>query len=77
MPIYEYKCLSCEHQFEALVSSSSKAKCPECESAKLEQQYSAFAMGAPKGKGRFGKSAPAAKSGGGCGHCHEPGGCKN
>lgn len=71
MPIYEYICRKCEHSFEAIVSGASNPKCPQCESAALDQQYSAFAVGAAKGKGQFGKSA---KRGGACGSCGDPGG---
>jgi putative FmdB family regulatory protein len=69
MPIYEYVCKECQHQFEALVSGDRKPRCPECESGRLDQQYSAFAVGAAKGKGSFAESAP---SGGGCGTCGDP-----
>ena len=45
MPIYEYRCGSCDELFEALVYASTKVKCPECGSAKIEKQFSAFAVG--------------------------------
>jgi len=76
MPLYEYICRECEHQFEALVNGSSKASCPKCSSGKLEQQYSAFAVGAAKGKGRFAKSAASGPCGS-CGHPDGPGSCSN
>ena len=45
MPIYEYVCQGCGHQFEFLVlPSSPKAKCPSCKSKKLQQQISTFAV---------------------------------
>jgi len=46
MPIYDYKCRACGHQFEALVlpSSKSAAACPSCKSQELEQLLSAFAV---------------------------------
>ena len=71
MPLYEYICQDCETRFEALVTGASRPHCPECDGAKLEQQYSSFAMGAPKGKGQFAKSAPPARRGG-CGTCGDP-----
>jgi putative FmdB family regulatory protein len=82
MPIFEYVCQACENRFEALVNGgSAKPKCPACASSKLEQQYSAFAVGGVKGKGRFGKSASAgATPRGGCGTCGDPrgpGSCSN
>lgn len=73
MPLYEYLCRACSHQFEALVTGDRKAQCPQCASTKLEQQYSSFAVGAPKGKGQFAKSASSRPSKkGGCGSCGDP-----
>ncbi len=41
MPIFEYECSKCGHQFEYLViPSSPKAACPNCKSRKLKQQIS-------------------------------------
>jgi putative FmdB family regulatory protein len=82
MPIFEYVCQDCENRFETLVSGgSAKPKCPACASGKLEQQYSAFAVGSAKGKGRFGKAASSGSSPrGGCGTCGDPrgpGSCSN
>ena len=45
MPIYEYKCQKCGHEFEFLiVPTSDKPSCPKCKSVKLEQQLSMFAV---------------------------------
>jgi putative FmdB family regulatory protein len=44
MPIYEYECRRCGHQFEQLVLKGTIAACPECKSRKLEQLLSAFAV---------------------------------
>lgn len=81
MPIFEYICRSCDKQFEAIVTGSSKAHCPACNSTKLEQLLSSFAVGSVKGKGDFAKSAGSARRGaGGCGHCGDPrgpGSCSN
>ncbi|OGV34947.1 MAG: hypothetical protein A2020_13275 [Lentisphaerae bacterium GWF2_45_14] len=44
MPIYEYRCGKCGGEFETLVKSSSeKAPCPNCGSAKTEKKLSVFA----------------------------------
>ena len=75
MPIFEYICKECGNHFEAIVTGSRKAHCPTCDSSKLEQQLSSFAVGSVKGKGDFAKSAGSARSGGGCGHCGDPRGC--
>jgi len=66
MPIFEYVCKECEHQFEAIVLGSQTPKCPKCESRKLEQQLSRFAVG--------GEKAPASTKSevGPCGSCGDP-----
>jgi putative FmdB family regulatory protein len=40
MPIYEYKCRSCEHYFEELVRHGQTPDCPECGGRELEQLIS-------------------------------------
>ena len=47
MPIYEYLCIKCGHQFEELVMSDEEekeVKCPECGSKKRERVFSSFSM---------------------------------
>ena len=46
MPIFEYVCKECDHQFEALVYGSDKASCPKCQSKRLAPQLSVFAVAA-------------------------------
>ena len=67
MPIFEYLCKDCDHEFEALVFGSDKAECPKCHSKKLAPQLSVFAVSA---KGSSGPSASA--SPGPCGACGDP-----
>jgi putative FmdB family regulatory protein len=40
MPLYEYACRECEHQFEALVFDGDEVECPACHGKKLEKQWS-------------------------------------
>ena len=40
MPIYEYSCNACGHQFEALVRKSKTPPCPSCRSQDLERLLS-------------------------------------
>ncbi len=40
MPIFEYVCNGCKHQFEALVRGTKTPVCPECQSEDLEKQFS-------------------------------------
>lgn len=67
MPIYEYACRECQHEFEALVYGSQKAVCPKCASKKLAPKLSVFAVSAP---GTAVQAAP--RSAGGCGSCGDP-----
>ena len=53
MPIYEYKCRTCGHDFEHLARtlSAPAPKCPKCGAARPEKQLSVFsaATGASSG----------------------------
>jgi putative FmdB family regulatory protein len=40
MPLYEYECQKCDHVFEELVFGDDPARCPKCQSAKLEKLLS-------------------------------------
>jgi putative FmdB family regulatory protein len=40
MPIFEYVCQECQHQFETLVLGSTVPSCPACDSQELERQIS-------------------------------------
>lgn len=65
MPLFEYLCKSCSHQFEVLVRGSETPHCPQCESESLEKRHSVFAAhanGSPREM-----SAP-----GPCGACGDP-----
>jgi putative FmdB family regulatory protein len=65
MPIYEYRCTSCDGRFERYVRAFGEAvQCPSCQSASVERLLSTFALASPAG------AVPAAGSGGCCG-----GGC--
>jgi putative FmdB family regulatory protein len=74
MPIFEYRCQDCGHQFERLVRRADDAvDCPTCGTARpgqLEVQYSTFAAHATAA------AAPAPQAGG-CpaGMCRTPGLC--
>jgi putative FmdB family regulatory protein len=72
MPIYEYICKECRHQFEALVYGKEKAACPKCHATKLEPQLSVFAVSA---KGSSSASSAAAGPCGSCGDPRGPGAC--
>ena len=45
MPIYEYECRGCGHEFEYLVlPHSPAAQCPSCGQTDLEQKISMYAV---------------------------------
>ena len=67
MPIYEYACSKCGHEFETLVRSGAPPECPSCHSSDLAKKLSVFATG-----GSITQAAPVAA--GPCGSCGHPGG---
>jgi putative FmdB family regulatory protein len=44
MPIYEFACRGCGHQFEQLIIHSTTAECPACKGRDLERLVSMFAV---------------------------------
>ena len=49
MPLYDYKCLSCDHDFSSLRRESEKDEkiaCSACGQENAERQLSSFAVGA-------------------------------
>jgi putative FmdB family regulatory protein len=67
MPLYEYACRECAHEFELLVRNSDAPQCPACHGTALQRRLSTFA--AHTG------GAPAARAGapvGPCGACGDP-----
>jgi putative FmdB family regulatory protein len=45
MPIFEYSCQACSHEFELLVRGDAKPVCPACESDGLKKKFSLFVVG--------------------------------
>ena len=71
MPIYEYACNKCGHEFETLVRPGTVADCPSCRSTELEKKLSVFATA-----GSAPEAAPAAAGPcGSCCHADGPGSC--
>ena len=64
MPIYEYRCRSCDRPFETLVTATRPPACPGCGGADLEKQHSVFAVTARSAD----THAPVAS----CGTCGDP-----
>jgi putative FmdB family regulatory protein len=72
MPIFEYICKECHHQFETLLYGKEKAECPKCHATRLEPQLSVFAVSA---KGSSPSSSSPAGACGSCGDPRGPGSC--
>ncbi|MDY6852975.1 MAG: zinc ribbon domain-containing protein [Thermodesulfobacteriota bacterium] len=71
MPIYEYHCDKCEHDFEEIVfSSSAEVACPKCRNTKVKKQMSVSSF---KSGGEFSSSTGPSCSGcssTNCSTCH-------
>jgi putative FmdB family regulatory protein len=52
MPIFEFKCRQCSHQFETLVRPNDTATCPSCASADLEKLLSLAGISTQKSRAR-------------------------
>ena len=73
MPIFEYICKACHHQFETLIYGKQKAECPKCHATKLEPQLSVFAVAAKGSSSSATSSATrSAAPTGACGSCGDP-----
>jgi putative FmdB family regulatory protein len=66
MPLFEYECRKCRHQFEALVVASRTPACPKCKSQDLEKRISALGFSGV-GAGSVGRSSGGCGSSGGGG----------
>jgi putative FmdB family regulatory protein len=44
MPIFDFHCRGCGHEFEALVRPAAAPACPSCGGGDLEKQISSFAV---------------------------------
>jgi putative FmdB family regulatory protein len=66
MPLFEYICRDCDTRFEALVTPSRPAACPNCQGDDLAKQHSVFAV-ASKSAASTMTAAPGA-----CGTCGDP-----
>ncbi len=53
MPIFEFACKECQHQFNLLISNADKDKvrCPVCDSVNVKQLLSLFSTGRSKAAG--------------------------
>lgn len=72
MPIYEYQCTGCDHEFEVLVfKSNEKITCPSCDSKKVNRLMSGFAHKSEgKMTGSDGSDSCGSCSSSNCASCH-------
>ncbi len=70
MPLYEFQCKGCGHEFEDLVLGSARPACPSCNGQQLERLLSVFAV-----NGAGDDPLPAAAACGSCGDPRGPGAC--
>ena len=57
MPIYDFHCRSCGHEFEALVRGQDGPACPSCRGGDLERLLSNFAVSSEERRQAAVKSA--------------------
>jgi len=78
MPMFDFRCDQCAHDFEAFVRASTTPECPQCRSATVSRRLSTFGVGvsssgsAPAGGNYLGR-ARTQGTGFGCGAgcaCH-------
>jgi putative FmdB family regulatory protein len=67
MPLFEYACKECDHEFEALVRSTETPECPSCHGTTLQRRQSVFAA-----RTAAGASTVSEVPMGGCGRCGDP-----
>jgi putative FmdB family regulatory protein len=78
MPIYEFRCLSCDHVFELFSlgqGDTVEMKCPKCKGTEVERVLSAvgYIMGGESGTKSGAKVTTRSCSGGSCGSLEIPG----
>jgi len=71
MPLFEYECRGCGHQFEYLTRDGQSPSCPSCDSVDLQKRLSVFAVGTNGGSAAREPAGPC----GTCGDRRGPGAC--
>ncbi|MDR0966458.1 MAG: zinc ribbon domain-containing protein [Myxococcales bacterium] len=69
MPIYEYKCETCGHDFEELVRGCESVSCPHCQVGDVRRKLSTFAKKSGGDSETFTSQPSASSSSGKCGGC--------
>lgn len=72
MPLYEFSCARCGHDFEKIVSGAPAVTCPNCGSNETRKKISACARRPAKTSGGEAPvSGCGSCSGGNCASCHQ------
>jgi putative FmdB family regulatory protein len=50
VPLFDFRCRGCAHEFEALVRPHDTPRCPECQSHELERLLSTFVASSDEGR---------------------------
>jgi putative FmdB family regulatory protein len=75
MPIFEFKCATCDKEFETLVRSSAPApECPSCHGSDLHKKMSTFSAVSKSAFGAVSSSATLDTLPAGCAGCGSPDG---
>ena len=73
MPIHEYQCETCTHEFEELVRGGERVQCPHCQGHDVRRKLSTFAKKSGGATETFSAEASAPSGAGKCSGCS--GGC--
>jgi putative FmdB family regulatory protein len=57
MPLYDFRCRACGHEFEALVRAPDTPQCPECRATDLERLLSTFVASSEEGRQKSAKAS--------------------
>ena len=75
MPLFEYECRACGHQFEYLTRSAESPSCPSCSGEDLQKLLSVFAVNTNGGSSARAEMSQPASACGMCGDPRGPGSC--
>lgn len=69
MPLFEFRCPTCDHRFEELVSGDAVPPCPSCQAIVTERLISACRIQGACARGGYSPDSAAGTASGKCGGC--------